>query len=63
MHAEQYLSSSDLLTGQDTLHGGIYGWDRRNWTIFAKSDTSVTYFHLDAGDENFPGNVTAFVSK
>jgi hypothetical protein len=28
---------------QSTLHGGRIGWDRRNWTIVLKSDTSVTY--------------------
>ena len=48
-------------TGQDTLHGGIYGWDRRNWTIVSKSKSSITYTHFDAADEGFPGNVTAFV--
>ncbi|KAI0321397.1 galactose mutarotase-like protein [Amylostereum chailletii] len=48
--------------GQDTLHGGIYGWDRRNWTIVSKSDTSVTYHHLDPADEGFPGNVSVFVT-
>ncbi|KAI0037161.1 galactose mutarotase-like protein [Vararia minispora EC-137] len=48
--------------GQDTLHGGIYGWDRRNWTIVAKSPTSVTYYHLDPADEGFPGNVSIFAT-
>ncbi|KAI0784444.1 galactose mutarotase-like protein [Abortiporus biennis] len=48
--------------GQDTLHGGIYGWDRRNWTIVSKTKTSVTYHHLDAADEGFPGNVSAFAT-
>ncbi|KAJ3480513.1 hypothetical protein NLI96_g8289 [Meripilus lineatus] len=48
--------------GEDTLHGGIYGWDRRNWTIVHKSATSVTYGHLDAADEGFPGTVTAFAT-
>ncbi|KAF5336804.1 hypothetical protein D9758_015850 [Tetrapyrgos nigripes] len=46
----------------DTLHGGIYGWDRRNWTIVSKSPTSVTYKHVDDADEGFPGNVTAFAT-
>ncbi|KAF8152910.1 galactose mutarotase-like protein [Crassisporium funariophilum] len=45
-----------------TLHGGIYGWDRRNWTLVSKSPTSVTYKHLDAADEGFPGDVTAFAT-
>ncbi|KAI1790677.1 galactose mutarotase-like protein [Ganoderma leucocontextum] len=48
--------------GQDTLHGGIYGWDRRNWTILTRTDTSVTYHHLDAADEGFPGDVEATVT-
>ncbi|KAI0684772.1 galactose mutarotase-like protein [Cerioporus squamosus] len=48
--------------GQDTLHGGIYGWDRRNWTIVERNSTSVTYFHLDRADEGFPGYVEAHVT-
>ncbi|KAI0751946.1 galactose mutarotase-like protein [Daedaleopsis nitida] len=48
--------------GADTLHGGIYGWDRRNWTIVARNQTSVTYFHLDRADEGFPGFVEAHVT-
>ncbi|KAF8068039.1 galactose mutarotase-like protein [Lyophyllum atratum] len=43
-------------------HDGIYGWDRRNWTLVSKTPTSVTYKHLDAADEGFPGNVTAFAT-
>ena len=50
-----------MVLGQDTLHGGVRGWDRRNWTIVSKTPTSVTYHHLDAADEDFPGNVSAFV--
>ncbi|KAH8801236.1 galactose mutarotase-like protein [Flagelloscypha sp. PMI_526] len=48
--------------GQDTLHGGILGWDRRNWTIVAKTPTSVTYKHIDPADEGFPGTVTAYAT-
>ncbi|KAJ8502174.1 hypothetical protein ONZ45_g11890 [Pleurotus djamor] len=48
--------------GQVTLHGGIFGWDRRNWTIVSKSRTSVTYKHVDNADEGFPGIVTAFAT-
>ncbi|KAJ7121117.1 galactose mutarotase-like protein [Mycena epipterygia] len=43
--------------GEDTLHGGIYGWDRRNWTLVSTSPTSVTYQHIDSADEGFPGTV------
>jgi len=45
-----------------TLHGGTIGWDRRNWTIVLKSDTSVTYKHIDTADEGFPGDVTVFAT-
>ncbi|KAJ7461738.1 galactose mutarotase-like protein [Mycena galericulata] len=49
---------ADLNSVKDTLHGGILGWDRRNWTLVEKSPTSVTYRHVDTADEGFPGNVT-----
>ncbi|KAG8736827.1 hypothetical protein FRC10_008818 [Ceratobasidium sp. 414] len=45
--------------GQDTLHGGKIGWDRRNWTLAGVTPSSVAFSHFDPGDENFPGNVTA----
>ena len=48
--------------GQNTLHGGVYGWDRRNWTVIAKTKSSVTYFYLDSGEEGWPGAVAAIVS-
>ncbi|KDR66536.1 hypothetical protein GALMADRAFT_259029 [Galerina marginata CBS 339.88] len=48
--------------GEVTLHGGINGWDRRNWTVVEKSPTSVTYKHVDNADEGFPGIVTAFAT-
>ncbi|KAF7360206.1 Galactose mutarotase-like protein [Mycena venus] len=43
--------------GDDTLHGGIRGWDLRNWTTVRTSPTSVTYQHFDPADEGFPGTV------
>ncbi|KAH6908842.1 galactose mutarotase-like protein [Coprinopsis sp. MPI-PUGE-AT-0042] len=48
--------------GEVTLHGGLIGWDRRNWTLVAKSRTSVTYKHVDEADEGFPGTVTALAT-
>ncbi|KAF9533951.1 galactose mutarotase-like protein [Crepidotus variabilis] len=44
--------------GTVTLHGGIIGWDRRNWTVAAQTPTSVTFEHIDPADEGFPGIVT-----
>jgi aldose 1-epimerase len=49
------------ILGADTLHGGIYGWDRRTWTITEKNSTSVTYMHYDNADEGFPGIVITTV--
>lgn len=49
-------------TGAYTLHGGKIGWDRRNWTLAARTTNSLTFSHIDAGDENFPGNVSVKVS-
>lgn len=47
--------------GAYTLHGGKIGWDRRNWTLAARTTNSLTFSHFDAGDENFPGNVSVKV--
>ncbi|KDQ16849.1 hypothetical protein BOTBODRAFT_186464 [Botryobasidium botryosum FD-172 SS1] len=48
--------------GADTLHGGLIGWDRRNWTLVSKTPSSVVYQHIDKADEGFPGTVTARVT-
>ncbi|KAH6906004.1 galactose-1-epimerase [Coprinopsis sp. MPI-PUGE-AT-0042] len=48
--------------GQVSLHGGEIGWDRRNWTLVERSRTSLTYKHIDNGDQGFPGVVTAFAT-
>jgi hypothetical protein len=55
------LDLREIVPGQVTLHGGIYGWDRRNWTIEERTPTSVTYKHVDNANEGFPGTVTAYV--
>lgn len=48
--------------GENTLHGGAVGWDRKRWTVVDKSRSSVTlcYESVD-GEEGFPGNVKAYV--
>jgi aldose 1-epimerase len=43
--------------GTATLHGGFVGYDARNWTVTAVSKSSITFTLLDAGLEDFPGNV------
>ncbi|KAJ2912597.1 hypothetical protein MD484_g7813, partial [Candolleomyces efflorescens] len=57
-----YQIPTNAHNGQVTLHGGIIGWDRRNWTVERRSRTSITYKHIDAGDENWPGTVTAYAT-
>lgn len=43
--------------GADTLHGGIIGYDQRNWTVVASSRSSITFSLLDTGFQGFPGTV------
>jgi len=51
--------------GLDTLHGGAYGWDYRNWTVVAHTTDSIT-FSIDDPDGSegmgFPGEVIAYVT-
>lgn len=45
------------------MHGGLVGFDRRNWTVAAHTKNSITFTYLDPnGTEGFPGNVHATVS-
>lgn len=43
--------------GKDTLHGGLVGYDMRNWTVTAHTQSSITFTLFDEGFENFPGDV------
>lgn len=43
--------------GANTLHGGRLGYDQRNWTVTAQSETSITFTLLDDAFEGFPGSV------
>lgn len=43
--------------GEDTLHGGLVGYDQRNWTVVSQSDDSITFGFLDNALEGFPGAV------
>jgi len=48
--------------GENTLHGGESGWDRKRWTIEDTSRSSVTLRYESAsGEEGFPGKVIAHV--
>ncbi|OJJ75910.1 hypothetical protein ASPBRDRAFT_386232 [Aspergillus brasiliensis CBS 101740] len=43
--------------GEDTLHGGTVGYDQRNWTVTAYSNSSITFTLVDRALEDFPGDV------
>lgn len=47
--------------GENQLHGGPEGFDKRRWKIVQQNDREVL-FSLDSrdGDQGFPGNLTAF---
>lgn len=50
----------------NALHGGVKGWDKRNWTITnvtSGETASVTMQYVSAdGEEGYPGTVTAEVT-
>ncbi|KIJ70101.1 hypothetical protein HYDPIDRAFT_23244 [Hydnomerulius pinastri MD-312] len=49
--------------GTDTLHGGLVGYDRRNWTLTAQTKSAVTFNLTDPdGDQGFPGTVKTSVT-
>ncbi|KAL9088372.1 MAG: hypothetical protein Q9159_003146 [Coniocarpon cinnabarinum] len=49
--------------GEDALHGGLRGWDWRNWTVTAHTTDSITFSIVDPdGAEGFPGEVISYVT-
>ncbi|MFI6926221.1 aldose epimerase family protein [Nonomuraea spiralis] len=49
--------------GPNSLHGGTEGFDRRVWTIIARTATSVTLeLTSPDGDQGYPGTLTASVT-
>lgn len=50
------------MDGADALHGGLRGWDWRNWTVTAHTTDSITFSLVDPdGAEGFPGEVISYV--
>lgn len=42
----------------NSLHGGMVGYNKRVWTVDATTDNSVTFGYISPdGEENFPGTV------
>jgi len=49
--------------GPNALHGGLHGFDRKNWTIEAVSDASVRLSCVSPdGEEGYPGTLTTRVT-
>lgn len=49
--------------GLNTLHGGLDGWDWRNFTVVAHTNDSITFSITDEdGKEGFPGQVISFIT-
>ena len=48
--------------GENTLHGGTSGWDRKRWTVEDQTRSSVTLSYVSVdGEEGFPANVKMYV--
>ncbi|KAJ8114885.1 hypothetical protein OPT61_g3331 [Boeremia exigua] len=49
--------------GANTLHGGPDGWDYRNFTVVAHTESSITFSIVDPdGKEGFPGEVISYIT-
>ncbi len=49
--------------GIDTLHGGLDGWDWREFEVVAHTNNSVTFSIVDPdGKEGFPGEVISYIT-
>jgi len=49
--------------GADTLHGGLDGWDWRNFTVVSHTNSSITFSIVDPdGKEGFPGEVVSYIT-
>ncbi|TXT11241.1 hypothetical protein VHUM_01992 [Vanrija humicola] len=54
---ETYQVTNNDHDGQNALHGGVRGYDARDWAVEAQTPTSVTFALADDGFEGFPGKV------
>lgn len=47
---------------EDSLHGGVVGYDQRNWTIVSHNDTSITFMLEDDAFEGYSGRVINYAT-
>lgn len=49
--------------GENSLHGGVEGFDKRRWRILEQSSQQVVFtLHSPDGDQGYPGNLDATVT-
>ncbi|MGL5431120.1 MAG: galactose-1-epimerase [Vibrio sp.] len=49
--------------GENALHGGLQGFDKRRWKIEQQNDQLVTFsLHSSDGDQGYPGNLDVKVT-
>lgn len=49
--------------GENQLHGGRYGFDRKMWTLRTRTENSVVLVYVSAdGEEGYPGKLTVEVT-
>ncbi|KAL4931142.1 aldose epimerase family protein [Aspergillus undulatus] len=48
--------------GLNSLHGGEVGYDKRNWTVTAQTNSSITFSFYDRALEGFPGDVLTYAT-
>ncbi|MEF1202075.1 galactose-1-epimerase [Vibrio owensii] len=49
--------------GENSLHGGLEGFDKRRWTIVKQDSQQVVFeLHSEDGDQGYPGNLDVKVT-
>ncbi len=60
LNGKEYLLAPN--EGRNTLHGGLCGFDKKNWAIEDADVNSVTFFYISPdGEESFPGSLSVRV--
>lgn len=55
--------TADHPDGLNTLHGGVDGWDWRDFDVVAHTNSSITFSIVDPdGKEGFPGEVISYIT-
>lgn len=57
LDGETYNIPKNEHNGTNTLHGGNVGYDQRNWTVVAHTNSSISFSYYDAAEEGFPGDL------